>query len=119
VAIACQKSNGLIRLKDLTSKKLDYHITTMKTDPDIEENFGGRCEDAPCCGCCGNEAYESAMEYERQHEERFDDEPSGWSPDEESPDEESDEYEGGEDSYLDSYWEDQSEYGMEGCCGDF
>lgn len=26
---------------------------------------------------------------------------------------------GGEDSYLDSYWEDQSEYGMEGCCGDF
>jgi hypothetical protein len=26
---------------------------------------------------------------------------------------------GGEDSYLDSYWEDQAEYGMEGCCGDF
>jgi len=51
----------------------------MKTDPDIEENFGGRCEDAPCCGCCGNEAYESAVEYERQHEER-------WSPDEESDD---------------------------------
>jgi len=24
-----------------------------------------------------------------------------------------------EDRYLDSYWEDQSEYGMEGCCGDF
>lgn len=20
--------------------------------------FGGRCEDAPCCGCCGNDAYE-------------------------------------------------------------
>ena len=87
----------------------------MKTDPDnyIEENFGGRCEDAPCCGCCGNEA-----------EERFDDEPSSWSPDEESAwhelcQREEDEYEGGEDSHLDSYWEDQSEYGMEGCCGDF
>jgi len=24
-----------------------------------------------------------------------------------------------EDRYLDSYWEDQAEYGMEGCCGDF
>ena len=24
-----------------------------------------------------------------------------------------------EDRYLDAYWEDQSEYGMEGCCGDF
>jgi hypothetical protein len=24
-----------------------------------------------------------------------------------------------EDWYLDSYHEDQSEYGMEGCCGDF
>jgi hypothetical protein len=24
-----------------------------------------------------------------------------------------------EDRYLESYWEDQSEYGMEGCCGDF
>ena len=26
---------------------------------------------------------------------------------------------GEEDRYLDSYWEDQAEYGMEGCCGDF
>ena len=63
-----------------------------------------------------------------------DPEPSGWSPDEESDElrEAEDEaywasvYERGddddngrEDSYLDSYWEDQSEYGMEGCCGDF
>jgi len=103
----------------------------MKTDPDIEENFGGRCEDAPCCGCCGNEAYESAMEYERQYEERFDDELSGWSPDEESDDlrqREDTEYwsqvyergdDGGEDSHLDSMYEDANEYGMDGCCGDF
>lgn len=26
---------------------------------------------------------------------------------------------GGEDSYLDASWEDQAEYGMDGCCGDF
>lgn len=26
---------------------------------------------------------------------------------------------GDEDRYLDSHWEDQNEYGMEGCCGDF
>jgi hypothetical protein len=26
---------------------------------------------------------------------------------------------GGEDSHLDSMYEDVSEYGMEGCCGDF
>jgi hypothetical protein len=58
-----------------------------------------------------------------------DSEPSGWSPDEESDDlharEEDDYYasmyerEQAEDSYLDSYWEDQAEYGMDGCCGDF
>jgi len=61
-----------------------------------------------------------------------DPEPSGWTPDEESDElrEAEDEaywaslYEregdnGREDSYLDSYWEEQSEYGMEGCCGDF
>jgi hypothetical protein len=99
--------------------------------PDPEpEDFGGRCEDAPCCGCCGNEAYESAMEYERQREERFNDEPSGWSPDEESDDlharEEDDHYASmhecefePEDRYLDSQWEDANEYGMDGCCGDF
>jgi len=58
-----------------------------------------------------------------------DPEPLGWSPDEESDElraREEDDYltnlherEEPEDRYLDSYWEDQSEYGMEGCCGDF
>ena len=58
-----------------------------------------------------------------------DPEPSGWSPDEESDDlharEEDDYYasmyerEQAEDSYLDSYWEDQAECGMDGCFGDF
>ena len=59
-----------------------------------------------------------------------DPEPSGWSPDEEGDDlraRESDDYwatmhereDDPEDRHLDSYWEDQSELGMEGCCGDF
>jgi hypothetical protein len=46
-----------------------------------------------------------------------DSEPSGWSPDEESDDLHAREED--EDRYLDSYWEDQAEYGMDGCCGDF
>ena len=73
------------------------------------------CEDAPCCGCCGG--------YQEDY-----------SPDDESDAlrarEEADYYadmegrnefyrEEAEDRYLDTYWEDQSEYGMEGCCGDF
>lgn len=91
--------------------------------PDPEpEDFGGRCEDAPCCGCCGGEPYDSAMEYERQREE-FED---NYSPDEESDqlrqreedDEGRDDFDP-EDRYLDSSWEDANEYGMEGCCGDF
>ena len=77
--------------------------------PDPEpEDFGGRCEDAPCCGCCGNEAYESAMEYERQREDT-----EYWSQVYERGDD------GGEDSHLDSMYEDVNEYGMDGCCGDF
>ena len=88
------------------------------------EDFGGRCEDAPCCGCCGNDRFDSFNEYEREQREA----------DEESDElrarEEDDHYADmcereeyarmdAEDRYLDSYWEDQSEYGMEGCCGDF
>jgi len=63
-----------------------------------------------------------------------DPQPADFSPDEESDElrarEEEDYYadmegrnefyrQDAEDRYLDSYWEDQSEYGMEGCCGDF
>jgi hypothetical protein len=89
------------------------------TTPDPQPaDFGGHCEDAPCCGCCG----------------RQDDHSPDYSPDEESDalralEEEQhwedmcgrDEFyrEDAEDRYLDTYWEDQSEYGMEGCCGDF
>ena len=96
--------------------------------PDPEpENFGGRCEDAPCCGCCGQDSYDSAMHYERQREEREDDQYDAPEPDDAPDDSHLDkdweecheDREEPEDRYLDSYWEDQSEYGMEGCCGDF
>jgi hypothetical protein len=63
-----------------------------------------------------------------------DPQPADFSPDEESDElraREEEQYwedmhgreefyrEDAEDRYLDTYWEDQSEYGMEGCCGDF
>ena len=87
--------------------------------PDPEpESFGGRCEDAPCCGCCGgSELYDSAMEYERQRE-LYEDAPDDSHLDKDWEECHEDREEP-EDRYLDSYWEDQSEYGMEGCCGDF
>ena len=59
------------------------------------------CEDAPCCGCCGHDRYDS--EYEPDYEDRdsFD-----------SPEEPEEEYEeGGEDSYLDASWEDRFDMG--------
>jgi hypothetical protein len=91
-------------------------MTNNTPDPQPAD-FGGYCEDAPCCGCCGQQ----------------DDYSPDYSPDEESDElrarEEEDYYadmcereeftRDQEDRYLDTYWEDQSEYGMEGCCGDF
>jgi hypothetical protein len=77
------------------------------------------------------EEYTNAMNEIADHIEATtpDPEPEGWTPDEESDElrarEDEDYYasmyerEEPEDRYLDSYWEDQSEYGMEGCCGDF
>lgn len=33
-------------------------------DPNYDEpNYGGRCEDAPCCGCCGTNIYGVNQEY--------------------------------------------------------
>lgn len=84
--------------------------------PDPEpEDFGGRCEDAPCCGCCGNDS-------EPEPDNFGGDDYANGAPDDSYLDEEdhgSYHSEGDEDRYLDSYWEDQSEYGMDGCCGDF
>ncbi len=32
--------------------------------PDPEpEDFGGRCEDAPCCGCCGHDSEPEPEDY--------------------------------------------------------
>ena len=87
------------------------------------EDYAGRCEDAPCCGCCGNDEINSddyarerieAEEYEHYMSDDYgrDDEgeiDGNWESYEQEP----------EDQDLDSQWEDQAEYGMEGCCGDF
>lgn len=113
------------------SAEYDEYVSVMESMadeadsiPDPEpEDFGGRCEDAPCCGCCGNDRFDSCNEYEREQREA--DEYDAPEPDDAPDDSHLDgdwqdyEDEGGEDRYLDSYWEDQSEYGMDGCCGDF
>jgi hypothetical protein len=90
----------------------------MDTLPDPQpEDFNGRCEDAPCCGCCSNGEYARSYDddlYSREREYR-DEHPNDSHLDgswEQYP------YEP-EDQYLDSSWEDANEYGMEGCCGDF
>jgi hypothetical protein len=96
----------------------EIHDSTPDPEP---EDFGGRCEDAPCCGCCG---HDSEPDHEDYVNPFFDENREDYSED--APDDshldknwEDCDDEGGEDSYLDTYWEDQAEYGMEGCCGDF
>jgi hypothetical protein len=83
------------------------------------DNFGGMCEDAPCCGCCGNDIHKDCLD------DPYDSDYHNNAPDDSYLDEQypvpSDD-ESGEDSYLDSMYEDRyemSEYGMDGCCGDF
>ena len=78
------------------------------------DNFGGMCEDAPCCGCCGQNDIPSDNDNDGDY---HNDCPDDSYLDEQYPVPSDDE--GWEDSYLDSYYEDQSEYGMDGCCGDF
>lgn len=81
------------------------------------ENFGGRCEDAPCCGCCGHDS--EPEDYD--HHDYANDEPEDY--DSQAEDEaywaSMENRDDPEDRYLDSYWEDMNECGMEGCCGDF
>jgi hypothetical protein len=77
---------------------------------DSAPEFRGRCEDAPCCGCCGQvefEQFDPEMDEMRDFEVgncwRGDDE-EGCDEDDEEPCEE-----GGEDRHLDSFWESQTE----------
>lgn len=92
------------------------------------QNKNGQCEDAPCCGCCG---YEVEVEGDhdwatRPHEDEYEDEaqdedgePCGsfdGSDDAEAlasagfgTDEDYGCFNGGEDSFLDSYYESQTE----------
>jgi len=65
------------------------------------------CEDAPCCGCCGQDRFsdsvwDDALAYERLREEAYDDD-----GEEEQDDDHHCDEEGDEDRYLDSYWEDR------------
>lgn len=42
---------------------------------EVWENRNGRCEDAPCCGCCGQSnygGYEMSEEFDLRHEMRDD-----------------------------------------------
>jgi len=48
-------------------------MSEPKNTEEINEdvNFGGMCEDAPCCGCCGKEGYEDRF-LDMYWETRFD-----------------------------------------------
>jgi hypothetical protein len=102
--------------EEYTSVMNEMNEMAEASAPDPEpESFGGRCEDAPCCGCCGHDS-------EPEHDSFGGDDYANGAPDDSYLDEDQDEgddREGDEDRYLDSYWEDQAEYGMEGCYGDF
>jgi hypothetical protein len=39
--LACQEQNGPA-----------VHVTRFSSGAEIIQNARGRCEDAPCCGCC-------------------------------------------------------------------
>jgi len=66
-----------------------------------------RCEDAPCCGCCGVErgsfAFEEDFESERGLPGDYGDGPDVGDHDEDEPDEDEDDR--GEDRFIDSQWE--------------
>jgi hypothetical protein len=81
----------------------------------------GRCEDAPCCGCCpsGTEYYDPSDEIEAADMDGDDCTQDLGEEDEEGchEDDDGDEPCGGEDRYLDAYWESQTECDFGG--GDF
>ena len=95
---------------------MGYNFLAMIDHPFITTaaDFGGYCEDAPCCGCCGHQ--EDYSPDEESDELRAREEEQRW---EDMHGREEFYREDAEDRYLDAYWEDQSEYGMDGCCGDF
>jgi hypothetical protein len=93
-------------------------------DENDAPEFRGRCEDAPCCGCCGQVEYE---QYDPEMDEmrNFDYEEPGDNMTDGEADADAlasagfgtDEDYGGEDSHLDSFWESQTECDFGG--GDF
>lgn len=76
------------------------------------ETSHARCEDAPCCGCCPSPA-DSFFDPMDQIE-ALEMQNSVFGPEEENQEPEGGEDVGGEDRYLDSYWEDMNEIGFGG-----
>ena len=108
---------------------LDRRMVNTSYPMDENENedsapeFRGRCEDAPCCGCCGQvefEQFDPEMDEMHDLQPEQDNEPSDMSDGEADADAlasagwGTDEDYGGEDSHLDSFWESQTECEMGG-----
>ncbi len=71
------------------------------------QNPNGKCEDAPCCGCCGYEA--ASDEYEPLGSFDCSDDGEALASAGYGTDEDYGCFDGGEDSFLDSYYESQTE----------
>jgi len=112
------------------SAEYEEYIEVMNNLSDIAHNSApdpmpsdlksGICEDAPCCGCCGqqDDSYPYG-EYDPYEDYNYRDDIPDDSCEEEYTNMDTDEQHEYEDQYLDSMYEDACEYGMEGCCGDF
>ena len=99
-----------------------YPMDNENEDNDAPE-FRGRCEDAPCCGCCGQVEFE---QFDPEMDEMHNFEEDQNEPEDGMTDVEADadalasagwctnEDYGGEDSHLDSFWESQTECDMGG-----
>lgn len=86
----------------------------QESAPDPQpSDFGGICEDAPCCGCCGPQPFHETLE--REYDPDIDDN-YNWRDEYDGDVYHEDGYDNGmEDRYLDASWEDRFEMDM----GDF
>ena len=71
----------------------------------ITEHRSCNCIDRPCCGCDNGS-------FEVEDEQVFGPMDEQWDDESEEEEEADDHFEGGEDSYLDSSWEDRFEMDM-------
>jgi hypothetical protein len=62
----CPSCHGPIRRGDTITKQGRYYVCAACADGGREPTYKqqhGRCEDAPCCGCCGETGYGYATLY--------------------------------------------------------